>query len=385
MKSIFSLFVLLFVGVLLAAAAPHPACACTGFLATGGGAVLAGNNEDYNNPNTRMWVYPPGAGALGRIYFGFDDMNPQGGVNEKGLFYDGFALGILAVTSSTLKPPPFNICDRAMSTCATVAEVVKLFDGYSRPYLDRAQLFFADATGDSVIIEGNSMVRKKGAFQVVTNFRQSQPGAGRQSCDRFRIASEMLESHPQPDVALCRGILDACHQECDYPTLYSQVYDLKNRKIHLYHFHNFENEVVIDIAAELKIGRHLRILPEMFPETFVARQFMKLKNADRDKRIAARLMKTPDYASYAELTGRYAVAGGPFGGTEIVITREGNKLFGDTGDSFPTEILPQAPLTFFYLGGGLEITLSFTKNPQGKVDGFVANYMGLKVAAKKAK
>ena len=33
------------------------------------------------------------------------------------------------------------------------------------------------------------------------------------------------------------------------PTLYSNIYDLKRLKVHLFYFHNFQREVVLDVTA----------------------------------------------------------------------------------------------------------------------------------------
>ena len=42
----------------LSALGPVPAAACTGFCATSKGRVLAGNNEDWGNPRSRIWFVP---------------------------------------------------------------------------------------------------------------------------------------------------------------------------------------------------------------------------------------------------------------------------------------------------------------------------------------
>ncbi len=74
--------------------------ACTAFLASGEGGVLFGNNEDFWNPATRMWFVPGGEGRYGAVYFGFDNLSPQGGMNEAGLAFDGFATRPKPVTES---------------------------------------------------------------------------------------------------------------------------------------------------------------------------------------------------------------------------------------------------------------------------------------------
>ena len=58
---------------------------CTAFLVAGDGGVLFGNNEDFWNPATGMWFVPAEGESLGAVFFGFDNLSPQGGMNEAGL------------------------------------------------------------------------------------------------------------------------------------------------------------------------------------------------------------------------------------------------------------------------------------------------------------
>ena len=101
---------------------------CTGFYVTKGDVIFAGNNEDNFNPETKMWVVPGENGNYGRIFFGFDDYSPQGGINEKGLFFDGFALEPKKVKESIDKKNYdwlYNdFLNEILSSCATVDEVI---------------------------------------------------------------------------------------------------------------------------------------------------------------------------------------------------------------------------------------------------------------------
>ena len=47
-------------------------------------------------------------------------------------------------------------------------------------------------------------------------------------------------------------------------TQYSNVYDLKKGLVFLYHFHNFEEVVCIDLKKELEKGAHEIDLPSLF-------------------------------------------------------------------------------------------------------------------------
>ncbi|MGD2093661.1 MAG: linear amide C-N hydrolase [Phycisphaerales bacterium] len=248
---------------------------CTGFCISQGDTVLVGNNEDWKNPKTKVWYEPSSKGKYGRVYFGFDNFYPQGGMNEKGLCFDGFATSRKKVKKSLNKPElrGNNFLDAIMSKCATVEEVLKEFDKYNLDFLDRAMLFFADATGDAAIIEGDEIIRKKGKYQITTNFYQSEVKEEDIMCQRYKIANQMLRDADNVTIDLCKRVLAATHQEGANPTVYSNVYDLKKRVVYLYHFHNFQNVVVIDLAEELKKGKRRTDLPALFPRTYVAEKF----------------------------------------------------------------------------------------------------------------
>ena len=74
-----------------------------------------------------------------------------------------------------------------------------------------------------------------------------------------------------------RRILAAVHQEGNYVnTLYSNIYDLKKKLVYLYHFHNFENKLIIDLKEELKKGKHSYDLPSLFPKNYAADTFLQI-------------------------------------------------------------------------------------------------------------
>ena len=263
-------------GLLLTGAlGPFPVSACTGVCAKSKDLVLVGNNEDWANPRTRIWFVPAEEGRHGRVFVGFDDGSPQGGMNDQGLFFDGFATPRLEVAPTPDREIYFgNPAAKALAECATVDEVVRLFDKYARP--NRAVLLFADRNGDAVAIEPEAAVRKKHWFFVQTNFYQSLTPPGAETCPRFKIATRMLEeSRGAISVDLFRRILAATHQEGNAPTQYSNIYDLSARVMYLYHFHNFENVVRIDLAEELRKGPHKLEIPALFPPTHAAEAYAR--------------------------------------------------------------------------------------------------------------
>jgi len=244
--------------------------ACTAICAEAKGKVLAGNNEDFGNPRSRIWFVPAEKGKYGRLFVGFDNGYPQGGMNEKGLMFDGFSAPVVELAPSPEKELWLgSLGERALAECATVGEVVRLVKNLYRP--GRVVYFFADESGDAAAIEPDGVVRKKNWFFVQTNFYQSRAPAGAETCERFKIATRMiLDSEGDISVDLFRRILSATHQEGPATTQYSNIYDLKARVMYLYHFHNYENVVRIDLAEELRKGPRKREIPSLFPRTYAA-------------------------------------------------------------------------------------------------------------------
>jgi len=252
----------------------QPAAACTGLVLQDGDRVLVGNNEDWFNPRTKIWFIQPVGERYGSIIFGFDNYYPQGGMNQKGLFFDGFALKSKPVDEPEAKPRfKGNLIKEVMATCGTVAEALALFDRYSLRFMDHFQLFFADATGDAAIVEANAVVRKQGDHQVVTNFRQSETDPDKIACWRYLTAQKMLADCGDDRLGCIRDILAATHNEGDYPTLYSNIYDLKAGRVYVYHFQDFDEAVVIDLEQELARKPGVIDLPTLFPHNAAAQAY----------------------------------------------------------------------------------------------------------------
>ncbi|MCP5052594.1 MAG: hypothetical protein GY940_35830 [bacterium] len=78
------------------------------------------------------------------------------------------------------------------------------------------------------------------------------------------MAEKILTAADRVSIDLVRSVLSATHSEYSYPTLYSNIYDLKNKKVYLYNFHNFQEVLIIDLAKELKKERKSYKIPDLF-------------------------------------------------------------------------------------------------------------------------
>ena len=329
----------------------QPDQGCSVIYATDGELVLGGNNEDYYNPLTKVWFIPGEDGAFGRVYFGFNDYYAQGGMNDQGLFFDGLALeDTFPVSTEGKELYQGNLVDRAMRECATVDCVAGLFERYYSYEAWWWQLLFGDATGESAIIEADAIIRQRGGYQVATNFSQSTTPPEESRCWRYKTAVEILEGMETLSVEAMRDLLDAVHQNGPAYTLYSNVYDLKNRLVYLYLFYNYDDVVVLDLEEELAQGYHDYDLPSLFPPNEAAETFSRPKLMRYDALVASRLDETLDPAVLQAYAGKYAIpeGWGPPGLSMTVIPGE-RSLTLHFPDYRQHELFPESATEFFHV------------------------------------
>jgi hypothetical protein len=242
--------------------------ACTVFTASQGDKVLAGNNEDWYPVDTQVRFIPAINDSHGMAIFGFSDIWFQGGMNDEGLFVDITALPPAELVSHPEKVIiPANVAEVALLYCSTVNEVIQLynttrfFDSWSGQYL------FADASGDAVVIGIGSdgelaYTRKEGNNLLMTNFNLANPDNGRYPCDRYDTGVRMLDGMANVTIEGFKSVLSAVHQRS---TLYSNIYDLVNREVYIYYFHQFQEVAKINLSEELAKGDRTVPLIDLFP------------------------------------------------------------------------------------------------------------------------
>ncbi|RLD54152.1 MAG: hypothetical protein DRI97_12060 [Bacteroidetes bacterium] len=128
---------------------------------------------------------------------------------------------------------------------------------------------WADRQGNSVIIEYGEkdvvFLRKEQGYQVMTNFYLTDSTNLRwANCHRFKAITALLDNEEELSIELMTCALEASHKEGLTPTLYSNVYDLKNGDIYVYHFHYYGEFVRFNLAEELEKGDQYLELPSLF-------------------------------------------------------------------------------------------------------------------------
>jgi hypothetical protein len=188
-------------------------------------------------------------------------------MNDQGLFYDGYWAPHLDIQNGAGKPRPYGwMIDEWMEIYSTVDEIIDSYNTYNwrDSGIEDAMLFFIDAQGNSVIIEGDEIIYETGNYQVVTNFYQSHPELGGYGFDRYETAINMLENMDDFSMEYFRDICDATHQEGAYPTIYSLVCDLTKNIIHYYYGYDYDNVWEINLTEEFEFGIHTYNVLDVF-------------------------------------------------------------------------------------------------------------------------
>ena len=263
---------------------------CSIFMASVNGEVLFGNNIDDGNPNTYYEIVPARQPLdYGFITLGFN--RPQGGLNEAGLAFD-----TNAVSPAPLRPQPdlpshpegpIGIVTEMLRTAATVEEALDVARSYAWSDELRNQWFFADATGDAVVISAGvdgelAFTRKPhgDGYLVSTNINRAREGLIR-GCWRYRTIDRMLKAQVdlgEISIAAFAGILEAAHQEAVFlresvllNTVYSNIFDLQTRQITLYYWFQFDKPLTLALDEELARGPMRVRVSSLFPDTVVQR------------------------------------------------------------------------------------------------------------------
>ncbi len=248
--------------------------ACTIFTASNENTVLVGNNED-NTPTLKsyLWFYPTQKSKHGFVTWGNSKKFPEGGMNEKGLFWDAAAMPnkipIIAVKNKENFKGYF--VEKALSECATVEELLALVSKFNLIWQEKAQVLVADAYGDYAIIHSNYVIRKsdiKKDFFSLANYCINDPNTKTYQCHRQGFAQNILSKNPTISIDLFKNILQKTAQtEVTNATIYSQICDLKNGSFHLYQKYDFNESKVLHLKDELQKGERTVEIKDYFTKS----------------------------------------------------------------------------------------------------------------------
>ena len=156
--------------------------------------VYVANNEDsYFDFSPYIQIEPKSQNHFARLWYGWDNF-AQGGINEKGLFYD------VAVTPHQgqikgRKKFETNLGDEMLSKCKDIREALQFIESMNVLFPD-AHIMLGDASGEAVVVEWigfeKRVVTMKDNKLVATNFLLEAPELGGQPCWRYNVINKEL-------------------------------------------------------------------------------------------------------------------------------------------------------------------------------------------------
>ncbi|MEM6720110.1 MAG: carcinine hydrolase/isopenicillin-N N-acyltransferase family protein [Bacteroidota bacterium] len=170
------------------------ACSVLYYVDAKTGKIYVVNSEDYFfNVKAYIQIEPKTKKKLARLWYGWDNF-AQGGINEKGLFFDG------AVTppQKQLKgytDPQNNLGDNILAQCTTVEEAIAFLEK-EKIALTTSHIMFGDKTGKAVVVEWIDGKKKLNWIQdnklIMTNYLLSEPNAGNYPCPRYQSIEDRI-------------------------------------------------------------------------------------------------------------------------------------------------------------------------------------------------
>lgn len=253
--------------------------ACTIFMANDGQNVWIGNNEDeFQNVKYRIWYYPTKNSnygyaiwtelSFGKLLNSFSYLNPQGGLNDYGLFMDFTAIDEVA---TVIDPAKTNrkkqVVTDILKKCKTVDEALALLSKHNLIKIKSAQLFISDAIGNYATVTGGYVVRKTDNNFVLTNYRINN--GHKEACHRRDVTNHYLNSNKTFELDDIKTILEKSTQKLPNNLIsnYSMAVNLTTRTIYLYYKNDFTTVSVLSLAGELKKGKHHKDIVDYFPES----------------------------------------------------------------------------------------------------------------------
>ncbi|MFT5920229.1 MAG: hypothetical protein ACI9FU_002047 [Granulosicoccus sp.] len=243
------------------------------------GKTIVGNNEDSWATNPILW-FETSDDYFDVAYLGQqsnDDL--QGAINETGLVFDAFLVNPSEKQTGSIHPNKSAFLRRIMQNCKSVRDVKRLIEEEEKWLYYMGMLWFIDPSGESLIVEPDTMILENESYTALSNFKPSEyQDQSKIPLSRYHKAMKLMSTGAKPTPEFCTAVMDtmhACRGSLGEGTLYTSVYDLEEKQVHFYFYHDFSTPVVIDLLAEFKKGDHLILLPELFPPN---KEYQKLLN-----------------------------------------------------------------------------------------------------------
>lgn len=219
---------------------------CSIFKYTAEGRTYFCGNEDWTASDPAIQTVKARGSDNGYILLGWKSYLPryvQAGINSRGLCFDWAAVPPQGyVRDSAKNDLTLDFTIDVLKRCATVDEVATYIRSYNIPHLAEEHIMFADRRGKSCVVEYAhsqlSIMETDSEHQFMTNFHLSDNALGWYPCDRYSRMQAFFAEKGNKELRLA-GLLDSIHQEGQYPTVYSYIFDLSRMQITIFHNHNY--------------------------------------------------------------------------------------------------------------------------------------------------
>lgn len=248
------------------------ACSVLYYVDVKTGKIYAVNSEDYYlDTKAYIQIEPKTKKKLARLWYGWDNF-AQGGINEKGLFFDA------AVTPNQkkikgYKNPRNNLGNNLLASCATVEEAIAFLEK-EKIALDRSHIMFGDKTGKAVIVEWLNGEKKlhwiQGNKLIMTNYLLAKPEAGNYPCYRYKsIENRISEMENSKEEINLLKVGNTFGQAVQPPaktrdgkmvgTLYATFINITDNEFVLSYKLSNENVLKLDLTKEFAKSKRQKI------------------------------------------------------------------------------------------------------------------------------
>ncbi len=246
-----------------------PVFACLILFITDGRNILVANHEDWYARDAEISFVPAEGRSFGMLYFDFaSERSAQGGMNTAGLFFDGTRTPYAPYQANNSKPDCHcYIWKKILAECSTADQALSYIRKFRVPEIEEVHILLADRSGNSIVVgiynDSLQVHRRSKNYQLLTNFNLNNPSYGDEPpCERFARADSMLALDSAATIINLEKILSKTHQGA--LTVYSNIYNLTSGEVYIYQKANFFKKVKINLAGELKKGRHAVRIEALF-------------------------------------------------------------------------------------------------------------------------
>lgn len=223
-------------------------------------------NEDWTAKDPALIAIKQQKNDYGLVLLGWKSYlpdYPQAGINSEGLCFDWAAVPAQKYEFVKGKADlTINSTIEILKKCKNITEVLAYLNKYNFSHLAEEHIIFTDRYGDSCVIEYTKgkqrIVQTKSHAQFITNFNLTDKEAGWYPCARYSKLEVTLKKENLSENNLIEA-LASVHQEGDYPTIYSYVFDLHELKLKVFYNHIYNKYQEYKLQELIKTDKVISI------------------------------------------------------------------------------------------------------------------------------